>query len=55
MYKSTVMPSLNVIAYILSEIWLFIVHEGGSGTNKSAQELTRRDRKTVNQPAGGAG
>ena len=22
-------------------------HEGGSGTNKSAQELTRRDRKTV--------
>ena len=26
-------------------------HEGGSGTNKSAQELTRRDRKTVPHPA----
>ena len=29
-------------------------HEGGSGTNKSAQELTRRDRKTVSHPAPGA-
>ena len=26
-------------------------HEGGSGTNKSAQELTRRDRKTAPHPA----
>ena len=26
-------------------------HEGGSGTNMSAQELTRRDRKTALHPA----
>ena len=26
-------------------------HEGGSGTNRSTQELTRRDRKTVAHPA----
>ena len=26
-------------------------HEGGSGTNRSAQALTRRDRKTVPHPA----
>ena len=26
-------------------------HEGGSGTNKSAQELIRRDRKTAAHPA----
>ena len=26
-------------------------HEGGSGTNKSAKELTRSDRKTVPHPA----
>ena len=26
-------------------------HEGGSGKRKFAQELTRRDRKTVSHPA----
>ena len=25
----------------------FVTHEGGSGTNTSAQELTQRDRKTL--------
>ena len=30
-------------------------HKGGSGTNKPAQELTRRDRKTAAHPAPPAG
>ena len=30
---------------------VWCTHEGGSGTNESAQELTQRDRKIVFQPA----
>ena len=41
----------------LAQTWVraLHVHEGGSGTIKSAQELTRRDRKTVSRPDPGDG
>ena len=34
-----------------AQILTLFLHKGGSGTSKSAQELTRRDRKTVPHPA----
>ena len=36
---------------VRTHVGAFRIHEGESGTNKSAQEWTRRNRKTVYHPA----
>ena len=38
------------IINVLTNLGVCRTHEGGSGTNKPAQELTQRGRKTVSYP-----
>ena len=57
--RRTLLRLMDMGSLTCAQIWVRVIHTnakwreggGGSGTNKSAQELTRRDRKTVCHPA----
>ena len=45
--KSSLLRQMDMRSLMCAQIWECRTYEGGSGTNKSAQESTQRDRKTV--------
>ena len=51
--KPTLLRQIDIESLTCAQIWVRAVHtiECGSGTNKSTQELTRRDRNTVPDPS----
>ena len=46
-FEATLSRQMNMGSLTCWQIWVhtLVTHEGGSGTNKSVQELTQRDRK----------
>ena len=50
--RPTLLRQMDMGSLTWAQIWVLAAHtKGGSSTNKSAQELTRRDRKTAHHLA----
>ena len=49
--RPTLIRQMDMGSLTCAQMCVCHTHEGGSGTNMYAQELTRRDRKTVPHPA----